>query len=114
MPVVEAYTTQVAAGVTTSDIMTGKKLERAPGRGFYRILGRHAASQGTLVLHGWRGAENIADGLPMQAAAGGPNVLEDVLIQFGVFGGEKILLKLEETGGVTATDPSIRLEFHPI
>lgn len=113
MPVVEAYTTQVALSTTTSDIMTGKKLERAPGRGFYRILGRHAAAQGTLVLHGWRGAENIADGLPMQAAAGGPNTLEDELLRFGVFGGEKILLKLQETVG-TATDPSIRIEYHPI
>lgn len=113
MPVVESYTTQVPLSSTTSNILLGKKLNQAPGRGFYRILGRHAAAAGTVVMHAWRGSDNVADSLPMQAAAGGPNVLEDELIRFGVFGGETILIKLEETAG-TATNPSIRIEFHSL
>lgn len=113
MPTIESYTTQVAAGGTSDDMLIGKKLGRPSSRGIFRILGRHATAQGTLVLDVWRGNDQVGDSIPMQAAAGGPNLLEDILCEFAVFGTEGVIAKLRETGGATATDPVIKFELHP-
>lgn len=110
MPVIESYTTQVPLSSETTNIMLGTKLYAAPERGVYKFLGSYAAAQGTVLMDIWRKSEQIADGLPMAAKAGGPNELEDTLTSFTVFGGEQITVKLRETAG-TATDPTIKMIF---
>lgn len=112
MPPIVSYTTQVPLSSTTTNILLGTPLQTAPGRGVIRVLGRHAAAAGTLVMNAWRGADQVMFDSPMQAAAGGPNTLEDLLGDFAVFGGETLMIKLTETAG-TATNPSIRVEYLP-
>jgi len=104
------YATTVGASSTTGNILQGTLIERAPGPGKYTVWGRHAASAGTIVMDVYRGLEILGRSVPMSAAAGAPNVNDDKLLEFGVAGGETIVVILRETAG-TNTIPNIKVEF---
>lgn len=109
----ESYTTQVPLSSTTGNILLGTTLQTAPATGFYKVIGRHAAAAGTVVLTAFRGSDRVLNNRLMQAAAGGPNMLEDELGRFSVKKGDSIVITLTETAG-TATNPAIVTEFQSL
>ena len=110
MILTESYNEDVTASTETADILLGTNLQTAPMAGIITIYGRHEASVGTLVMNAQRNGANVLTNRLMQAAAGGPNKLEDTLVKFSVDKGDRILIKLKETAG-TNTIAAIVVEF---
>lgn len=105
MPTIQ-YDTQVPISGTITNILQNTILESAPGPGVYSVRGVQGVAQGQLKLSIDRVNVNLINAISVNSRAGGPVIPDDDIHRFSVAGGEKIMMKLEETGAV-ATDPTI-------
>lgn len=107
-----SYNATIAASTNSGDVLAGTSLRQSPGFGVIRILARHAAGAGTVVCDAYRGSDQPMTQIAMQAAAGGPNTLEDTIGEFAVSPGLTLRVVFTETGGVN-TATIARIEYHP-
>lgn len=111
MPLVTNVTT-VGAGLTNANALTGSIFEYAPfnAKASYFIVGDAAGIMRATVNHA---ARTVMEESPISRANRQPVVPDDFTMSAIVRRGERIVLKLRNTGGVAA-DVFWRVDLQPI